>query len=100
VPRYTVRFTAEAQEDLERLYAFLLEKDPVAARRALAAIRRGIQLLRFSPYSCRKVATDLPRHRELLVPFGSAGYVVLLELEPPQTVTILAARHQREDDYH
>lgn len=100
MPRYTVRFTAEAQEDLERLYAFLLEKDPVAARRALAAIRRGIQLLRFSPYSCRKVATDLPRHRELLVPFGSAGYVVLLELEPPQTVTILAARHQREDDYH
>ena len=98
--RHTVRFTAEAQADLERLYAFLLEKDPAAARRALAAIGRGIKLLRFSPYSCRKVAMDLPRHRELLVPFGSAGYVVLLEIEPPRTVTILAARHQREDDYH
>lgn len=98
--RYTVRFTAEAQADLERLYAFLLEKDCAAARRALTAISRGIKLLRFSPYSCRKVALDLPRHRELLVPFDSAGYVVLIEIEPPRTVTILAARHQREDDYH
>jgi plasmid stabilization system protein ParE len=100
VSRYTVRFTVEAQADLERLYAFLLEKDPAAARRALAAIRSGIKLLRYSPYSCRKVALDLPRHRELLVPFGSAGYVVLFEIEPPRTVTMLAARHQREDDYH
>jgi plasmid stabilization system protein ParE len=100
VSRYTVRFTVEAQADLERLYAFLLEKDPAAARRALAAIGRGIKLLRFSPYSCRKVAMDLPRHRELLIPFGSSGYVVLIEIEPPRTITILAARHQREDDYH
>ncbi|MBM4221371.1 MAG: type II toxin-antitoxin system RelE/ParE family toxin [Gammaproteobacteria bacterium] len=99
MPRYTVRFTAEAPTDLERLYLFLLDKD-AAARRALTAISRGIQLLRFSPWSCRKVAIDLPRHRELLVPFGSGGYVVLFEIEPPRTVTILAARHQREDDYH
>jgi len=26
--------------------------------------------------------------------------VLLVEIEPPATVTILAARHQREDDYH
>ena len=100
MPRYTVRFTAEAVSDLERLYGFLLTKDPGAARRALAAIRRGIELLRFSPYSCRNTELELPRHRELLVPFGAAGYVILVEIEPPRTVTILAARHQREDDYH
>jgi plasmid stabilization system protein ParE len=100
VSRWNVRFTAEAQAELERLYTFLLAKDPAAARRALAAIRRGVELLRFSPYSCRKVAMELPRHRELLVPFGSAGYVILLEIEPPRVITILAARHQREDDYH
>jgi plasmid stabilization system protein ParE len=100
VSRWNVRFTAEAQADLERLYAFLLTKDPAAARRALVAIRHGIALLRFSPYSCRKITSELPRHRELLVPFGSAGYVVLIEIEPPATVTTLAARQQREDDYH
>ena len=100
MPRYTVRFTAEAVSDLDRLYSFLVTKNPAAARRALTAIRRGIELLRFSPYSCRKIALELPRHRELLVPFGGAGYVILVEIEPPRTVTVLAARHQREDDYH
>lgn len=98
MPRYSVRFTEEAEEDLERLYDFLCEKDVAAAKRALAAIRKAIRLLRFSPYSCRRV----PGHqvRELIVPFGRAGYVLLFEIEPPRTVTILAARHQREDDYH
>lgn len=98
--RYTVRFTEDAEADLIRLYDFLLEKDVQAAARALTAIRRGIGLLRFSPYSCRKATDGAPRLRELLIPFDSSGYVVLFEIEPTRTVTILAARHQREDDYH
>ena len=36
----------------------------------------------------------------MLIAFGSAGYVALFEIEPPTTVTVLAVRHQREDDYH
>lgn len=98
--RYTVRFTEDAETDLIRLYDFLPEKDARAADRALKAIRRGIDLLKFSPYSCRKVTNDAPRLRELLIPFGASGYVVLFEIEPTRTVTVLAARHQREDDYH
>jgi len=100
VRRYKIRFTTDAQADLERLFTSLAAKDPAAAARALTAIRRGLKLLRFSPWSCRKAAPELPRHRELLVPFGSAGYVLLVEIEPPAIVTVLAARHQREDDYH
>lgn len=38
--------------------------------------------------------------RELIVPFGSARYVVLFEVEDASTVTMLAVRRQREDDYH
>jgi hypothetical protein len=34
-----------------------------------------------------------------VIPFGKTGYVALFEIEPPRTVTILAVRHQREDDY-
>jgi plasmid stabilization system protein ParE len=98
--RYTVRFTEEANEDLQRLYGFLVEKDPVAAQRALKAIRHGLGLLKFSPFSCRRAGAESSLVRELLIPFGSSGYVVLFEIEPPRTVTILAARHQREDDYH
>jgi mRNA-degrading endonuclease RelE of RelBE toxin-antitoxin system len=38
--------------------------------------------------------------RELIAPFGSAGYVVLFEVEDASTVSILAVRHQRKDDYY
>lgn len=33
-------------------------------------------------------------------PFGDSGYVALFEIEPRHEVTVLAVRHQREDDYH
>ena len=66
----------------------------------LAAIRTGIELLGLSPFSCRKAVADDPLLRELVIPFGAAGYVALFEIEGPSTVTILAVRHQREDDYH
>lgn len=97
--RYRVRFTREADADLLRLYDFLLEKDLTAAERALAAIRRGVELLEFSPFSCRKAAAGDPFLRELVIPFGSAGYVALFEIENDRTVSVLAVRHQREDDY-
>jgi plasmid stabilization system protein ParE len=98
--RYRVRFTPDAEDDLLRLYDFLLEKDLAAAERALQAIRDGIEVLRLSPFACRKAVPDNPLLRELVIPFGSAGYVALFEIEGPSTVTILAVRHQREDDYH
>ena len=96
---YRVRLTPDAEHDLLRLFDFLLEKDLAAAVNAQAAIEAGIELLSYSPFSCRKAA-DNPLLRELLIPFGSAGYVALFEIDGPATVTILAVRHQREDDYH
>ena len=98
--RYRARFTADAEDDLLRLYDFLLEQDLDAAERALDAIRAGIELLCLSPFSCRKAVVDNPLLRELVIPFGAAGYVALFEIDGPSTVTILAVRHQREDDYH
>ena len=53
----------------------------------------------FSPFSCRKALANHPFLRELVIPFGSAGYVALFEIEPGDTISILAVRHQREDDY-
>jgi plasmid stabilization system protein ParE len=97
---YRVRYTAEARADLLRLYAFLLERDAPAARRALDAIRKAADMLETFPYTCRKVEPDNPYLRELVVAFGDAGYVALFEIEDERTVTILAVRHQREDDYY
>jgi len=100
VRRYKVRFTPEAEDDLLRLYDFLLERDVATAERALEAIRKAVELLSFSPFSCRKALPDNPFLRELIIPFGSAGYVALFEIESTAAVNILAVRHQREEDYH
>jgi plasmid stabilization system protein ParE len=96
---YKVRFTPEAEDDLLRLYDFQLDRDQTAAELALDAIRAAVDVLRFSPFSCRKAARDRPFLRELVIPFGSAGYVALFEIEAGNIVTVLAVRHQREEDY-
>ena len=97
--RYKVRFTPEAEDDLLRLYDFLLDRDIVAAERALDAIKAAIGLLQLSPFSCRKAARGKPFFRELIIPFGTSGYVALFEIDSRNTVRIVAVRHQREEDY-
>lgn len=97
---FTARFTPEAEEDILRLYDFLAKKDVRVAERALAAIDRAVDFLSLSPYTCRKVSVSDPVLREMVIPFGSSGYVALFEIELPAMVTVLAVRHQREDDYH
>lgn len=98
---YRVRLTADALKDLDRLYDFLLERDLGSAERALTAIERALALLAYSPFSCRKALLQKsPRWRELLIPFGHAGYVALFEIEDERTVTVTAVRHQLEEDYH
>ena len=100
--RYRVRFTPGAEADLLRLYDFLLEHDLAIAQRALDVIKDALQLLEQFPFSCRKAADGHhgPRLREIIIPFGTAGYVALFEIEDAGTVTILAVRHQRESDYY
>lgn len=100
---YTVRFTEEAEADLLRLYDFLLELDlhsTELAQRALARIVQATELLQQFPFTCRKVSAHNPYLRELVISFGTAGYVALFEIESDDIVTILAVRHQRESDYH
>jgi plasmid stabilization system protein ParE len=98
---YKVRLTPEAGEDLDRLYDFLLKRDLRAAERALAAIEQAFALLAYSPFSCRKALLGTnPRWRELVIPFGHSGYVALFEIDDERTVTVIAVRHQREEDYH
>ncbi len=98
---YKVRLTAEAFDDLDRLYGFLLKRDLDVAERALAAIEHALALLAYSPFSCRKALLQKnPRWRELLIPFGHSGYVALFEIDDDRTVTVTAVRHQREEDYH
>ncbi len=100
---YRVRFTEDAEADLVRLYEFILESDQTdwaVAERALETIRNSVKSLELSPFSYRKIIPGNPFLRELVIPFGAAGYVALFEIDSDKTVTILAVRRQREDDYH
>jgi plasmid stabilization system protein ParE len=100
---FKVRFTEGAEADLVRLYEFILERDDgdwKVTDAALEAIKNAIRSVELSPFSFRKAAADSPFLRELVIPFGAAGYVALFEIDNSGTVTALAVRHQREDDYH
>ena len=100
--RFRVRFTAAAEADLLRLFDFLLEQDLAAAEKAREAITKAVELLEVFLFSCRKASggDGNPFLRELIIPFGAVGYVALFEIENREVVTILAVRHQREEDYH
>jgi plasmid stabilization system protein ParE len=99
---WRVRFTEEADEDLRRLYGFLVQEDLERAEQALEAIEQALTLLERFPFSCRKAVQGAhgPFLREMIIPFGSAGYVALFEIDGRDTVTVLAVRHQRESDYY
>jgi hypothetical protein len=52
-----------------------------------------------TPYSYRKVGLR-PTLRELIVPFGSTGYIPRFDIRTPELVLVIGARHQREEDFH
>ncbi len=95
---FLVRLTGTARDDLRHLYKFIAERDAAAAERALEAIERGFGFLEHSPFSCRKAGAS-PLLRELIIAFGSTGYVALFSIDDDRTMTLCAVRHQREDDY-
>lgn len=102
---FEVRYTEAAREDLLRLFDFLLERAKTAeefdyAQQALDTIIDEVETrLTRAPFIYRKV-TESPFLRELIIPFHSYGYVALYEIDNSATITIVALRHQREDDYH
>jgi plasmid stabilization system protein ParE len=102
---FKVEFTPEAVADLERLFDFLLERaktveDAMRAYEAIEAIRTAAQIhLATTPYSYRKVGHRATL-RELIVPFGSTGYVLRFDIRTPELVLVIGARHQREEDFH
>jgi plasmid stabilization system protein ParE len=91
--------TAAARSGLERCRSFLKFRNPEAAKRAAEAIGRHLAILRQSPEIGRPHPAN-PVMREMLMPFGDAGYVALYVFdEVADTVIVLAFRHQKEAGY-
>ena len=92
-----VILTRAAQRDLERLRKFLHDKNPQASRRAAQAIKDGIKKIALQPEGHRPVP-DMPYHRELVIDFGSRGYIARYYYQPGGDILILRIKHQLEDD--
>jgi plasmid stabilization system protein ParE len=90
-----VKWLPEALDDLERLFAFLREKNPDAAARAAQAILDGANLLVTSPRLGRPMP-DKTGRRELFVPFASGAYVLRYIVEREDTAVIIRVWHSRE----
>lgn len=95
---YLVRWTANALTDLGRAYSFLSGHSEEAAVAAIKAIREKALLLEQFPDAGRPADDFDPEYREVLIPFGGAGYVFVYAVLG-NDVHILALKHQREAGY-
>ena len=102
---FTVEFTQGAEDDLVRLYDFLLNRAETLeeldlADEALKVIRQAaLSHLSTTPYSYRRVGARSTL-RELIIPFGTTGYIQRFDIHSPELVLVIGARHQREEDFH
>jgi len=102
---FAVRYTDGARDDLLRLFDFLLDRAQTVedfddAQSAIDTIKASVEgHLSRTPFIYRKVGAS-PFLRELVIPFRVAGYVALYEIEGASVVSVVAVRHQLEDDYY
>lgn len=103
--KFIVQVTEEAEDDLGRLFEALLERatldeDFERAMVTIQGLRGALEGLSDSALRCRKAGDGRdPTLRELVVPFGRAGYLALFEIAG-NAVVVAAIRHQLESDYH
>ncbi|MDI6747146.1 MAG: type II toxin-antitoxin system RelE/ParE family toxin [Rhodocyclaceae bacterium] len=91
-------WSESALANVQRLYRFLAEKNPAAAKRAVKAIRAGVKILAMHPQIGRVVEDMDEAFRDWPVNFGDSGYVVRYRFDG-ELVSILAVRHQKEGGF-
>ncbi len=87
-------YSARSLDHLERAFELLGKDNPGAAVAASDAIRSAVESLAAHPLLGPRVHGDI---RELVISYGTTGYVALYRFLVPQAeVRVLAIRHQRE----
>jgi len=84
----------EARDDIERLFNFVVSKDPKAALRVVAAIQLGARQLLEFPYSGKRL-DDATERRQLFVPFSAGAYVLRYRIHD-ETIVVIRVWHSRE----
>lgn len=94
-----IRFESRAWTDLERIFEFNSTRDPASALLHIERIMEAVQILERHPEIGRLVAAG-DGLRELIISYGSTGYVALYEHSPLEgLIRVVAVKHQREVGY-
>jgi plasmid stabilization system protein ParE len=89
-----ILLSPDAVEDVERLRTFLDQKNPDAARRALASIWMVID--RLQEFPGLGMPTEDADIRQMVVRFGSSGYIVRYAALPGDEILVIRIWHGRE----
>ncbi len=95
MPHMSLIWLPNALCRMKKIYDFLAAKDLEAAKSAAKAIRAQTCILSAHPNAGRPASDLEPEHKELVVPFGASGYVVLYRVYG-NVIYILSVRHQKE----
>jgi len=94
----SIVWTPQALQDLREKYAFLFDKDVNVASSMASIVLEYVERLENLPQIGRPAHDLEPEHRELLIPFGMSGYLLLYEVFKDKII-VLAFRHQKEVGY-
>lgn len=95
-----VIISESARQDLQRLQDFLKTKNALAAKKVAERLISAIRMLQIMPDIGRPVAHLPLEFQELVIEFGSSGYVMLYRYdEYTDNLVILKIKHQREAGY-
>ncbi|MDL2226631.1 type II toxin-antitoxin system RelE/ParE family toxin [Deltaproteobacteria bacterium OttesenSCG-928-M10] len=93
-----LKWTENSLRGVQKVYRFLAQYDLEAAKAAVKTIQNKAAILKRHPEAGRP-ADDLdPEHRELVIPFGASGYVLIYEVHQDY-ILVLAVKHQKEAGY-
>ena len=80
--------------DLQRLKDFILPHNKEAAIRAIRLIKNAVTPVALNP-RIGKPVEDLPNYYDVVIPFGSSGYVIRYRIQD-DVVFIIAIKHCKE----
>jgi len=90
-----VIWTKEAVNDLQRLFDFLNEKSPGAAKRAASHIKQTADQLTYLSEIGKPLPDDTGR-REIFTSFGKRGYAIRYMLDDEKNPVIIRVWHTLE----
>lgn len=88
-----IAWLPESLRDIERLYDFLAEKNPMAARNAAVCIQAGARQLESFPEIGKPLGDG---RRELFVAFGAGAYILRYRLDDSGQPVVVRVWHTRE----